>query len=133
MNNNTADLSHWNVIVVDDEPHNLALIEYVFDFYHARVRPASTGKECLQLLQEELPTIVLLDIQMPSMSGEDVLKVIRENAAWRHIKVVAVTAHAMEGDRERFLGVGFDDYLAKPLSPKKLVDFVQGVLDRTVS
>jgi CheY-like chemotaxis protein len=123
------DVSQWNVLIVDDEPDNVGVVEYVFRFYNARVRTASTGSRCLELLQEELPTVLLLDIQMPSLSGEDVLKMIRENPAWKHLKVIALTAHAMEGDRERFLAAGFDGYIPKPISAVTLIKDVQHVVE----
>jgi CheY-like chemotaxis protein len=123
------DVSQWNVLIVDDEPDNVGVVEYVFRFYNARVRTAPSGHRCLELLREELPTVLLLDIQMPSLSGEEVLKMIRENPAWKHLKVIALTAHAMEGDRERFLAAGFDGYIPKPISPMTLIKDVQRVVE----
>jgi len=124
-----TDVSHWNVLIVDDEPDNIGVLEYVLRFHNARVRTALAGSRCLEMLHEELPTVLLLDIQMPSLSGEDLLKIIRENTAWQHLKVIAVTAHAMEGDRERFLAEGFDGYIPKPISAITLINDIQTVLE----
>ena len=128
-----TDLSKWNVLIVDDEPDNIGVVEYVFRFYNARVRTADSASRGLEMIQEELPTVLLTDIQMPRMSGEDLLKLIRANDAWKHLKVVAVTARAMEGDREHFLGMGFDGYIPKPISPGTLIKEVRSFVEPTVT
>jgi two-component system, cell cycle response regulator DivK len=116
------DLSDWNVLVVDDEPDNVGVIELVLSYHNALVRTASSGMECLHLMNEDLPTLLLADIQMPHMSGLELLAKIREHEIWRYIPVVAVTAHAMMGDSERFTSAGFDGYIAKPVSAMTLID-----------
>ncbi|MBA3868865.1 MAG: response regulator [Anaerolineae bacterium] len=116
------DLSDWNVLVIDDEPDNVGVIELVLSFHSAIVRTASSGMECLKMLGEEIPTLLLVDIQMPHMSGLELLAKIREHENWHHIPIVAVTAHAMMGDSERFALAGFDGYIPKPINAMSLVD-----------
>ena len=116
------DLSDWNVLVVDDEPDNVGVIELVLSFHGAKVRTASSGIECLKMLNEEIPTLLLVDIQMPHMSGLELLAKIREHQNWYHIPIVAVTAHAMIGDSERFALAGFDGYIPKPINAMSIVD-----------
>jgi CheY-like chemotaxis protein len=116
------DLSDWNVLVVDDEPDNVGVIELVLSYHRAVVRTAQSGSECLQLMTEESPNLLLVDIQMPQMSGIELLAKIQEHENWRHIPVVAVTAHAMMGDSERFSSAGFDGYIPKPISAMSIVD-----------
>ncbi len=122
------DLSHWHVLVVDDEPDNLGVMELVLKFHKAAVRTAASGLECLQLMTEEAPTLLLVDIQMPEMSGLELLEKIRENVDWQHIPVIAVTAHAMIGDSDRFTSAGFDGYIAKPITAITFVSEVQSMI-----
>lgn len=126
------DLSTWNVLVVDDEPDNIGLIELVLNFYKANVRTAASGRACLTLLREEMPSVVLMDIQMPEMSGFDVLKAIRENTNWKHLPVIAITAHAMVGDEERIMAAGFDGYVAKPVNAMTLADQLMEIMSTKV-
>lgn len=128
----TNDLSDWKVLVVDDEPDNVGVIELVLDFHNASVRTADSGQKCLQMMEEEPPTLLLVDIQMPGMSGMELMEKIRESAQWRHIPVVVVTAHAMRGDNERFLAAGFDGYIPKPISAMTFVDELQAILTARV-
>lgn len=116
------DLSDWNVLVVDDEPDNVGVIELVLSFHSAVVRTASSGAECLKMMAEEVPTLLLVDIQMPHMSGLELLAKIREHEIWRHIPVIAVTAHAMMGDSDRFSSAGFDGYIPKPINAMSIVN-----------
>lgn len=122
------DLSNWNVLVVDDEPDNIGVIELVMSFHKARVRTAESALKCLELMAQESPSLLLMDIQMPGMSGFELLKKIRECEQWKHIPVIAVTAHAMIGDHERILSAGFDGYVPKPISPMTFVDELQAIL-----
>jgi CheY-like chemotaxis protein len=72
--------------------------------------------ECLNILEENTPDLILLDIMMPEMDGFQTIKKIRENPSWRHIPVFAVTARAMLEDRQIILKNGFDDYITKPVN-----------------
>jgi CheY-like chemotaxis protein len=123
-----SDPSTWNVLVVDDEPDNIGVVEYILLFHNAKVRIANSGLACLESLKQERPTVVLLDIQMPLMSGWDVLKEIRNDENLRDLTVIALTAHAMAGDREKALAAGFDGYISKPISPLSFVDDVKAIV-----
>jgi|SRR5579859_1032651 len=118
----------WNVIITDDEPDSIGVVQFVFKFQKARVRTASSGPECVALLGQELPDVLFLDLQMPHMSGWDVLKQIRSDPRMQSVVVIAMTAHAMQGDRERIMSAGFDGYFPKPLSPMSLVADVTKIL-----
>lgn len=122
------DLSDWNVLIVDDEPDNRGVLEFVLTSYDAKVRTASTGQQCLELMEAEKPTLLLADIQMAGMSGLELLTKVRENETWNDIPVIAITAFAMPGDRERILAAGFTGYISKPLSVMKLVDQLQELI-----
>lgn len=120
--------SNWNAIIVDDEPHNIGVVELVLDFHGAKSRIASSGVECLQLLEEETPNLLLIDIQMPGMDGIELLTLIRKNELWRHVPAVAVTARVMPGDQQHILDAGFDGYIPKPLNAMSFVDEVKAIL-----
>ena len=126
------DIANWNVLVVDDEPDNVGVIELVLSFHNAKVRTADSGTKCIQMMEEEAPNLLLVDIQMPEMSGMELMEKVREREEWRNIPVVVVTAHAMRGDDERFLAAGFDGYIAKPISAMTFVDELQSILSTKV-
>lgn len=111
------------VMVVDDEPDALELLTELLTTMGHQVITAGSGYDALKLLDQlPLPDLVLLDVQMPVLSGTDTLRLIKER--YRHLRVVAQSAHALVGDRDRFLEEGYDEYLPKPFS----VDQLTGVI-----
>ena len=122
-------LSNWKVLIVDDEPDNIGVVKLVMEFHDMTVWAASSGQECLDLLEKHTPTLMLVDIQMPEMSGVELLAKIKECADWRSIPVIAVTAYSMQGDRERLMGAGFDGYISKPINAMTLVDDLVGIMN----
>jgi CheY-like chemotaxis protein len=123
------DLSTWNVLVVDDEPDNMGVVELVLGYHNASVQTATSGAQCLEMLEKQMPSLLLIDIQMPGMSGFELLKKIRADRRWQHIPTVAVTAHAMAGDMERILAAGFDGYVPKPVNAMTLVSELKLVVE----
>ena len=120
--------SDWNVVIVDDEPDNLGVIELVLSFHGVKSRVAASGAECLRLMQIETPTLLLIDIQMPEMDGIELLTHIRSYQQWRSIPAVAVTARVMPGDHQLILSVGFNGYIPKPINAMSFVDEVKAIL-----
>ncbi len=108
------------VLVADDNPAGRELVREGLADHASSIIEAADGREALQKIREMLPDLVLLDIQMPEMDGYEVLREIRSDPALQGLRVVALTAFAMQGDRERALEAGFDDYLTKPVSVAKL-------------
>ena len=108
------------VLVADDNPAGRELVREGLAEHASSIIEASDGREALQKIRDMLPDLVLLDIQMPEMDGYAVLREIRSDPALQGLRVVALTAFAMQGDRERALEAGFDDYLTKPVSVAKL-------------
>lgn len=121
--------AEWNVIIIDDEPDNIGVVELVLDFHDAKTRMATSGTQCLQLMVGEMPNLLLVDIQMPEMDGFALLELIRTNSYWQHIPAIAVTARVMPGDRQQILRAGFDGYIAKPISAMSFVDEVKTILN----
>jgi len=103
------------VLIVDDNRASRDLIRAILKPVRCRVVEASNGLQALDLIQQERPDLVLLDVDMPGPDGLTVVRKIRENSALADLPVVAVTAFAMEGDRERGLAAGFTAYVTKPV------------------
>jgi CheY-like chemotaxis protein len=102
------------IAVVDDNPDNVLLLEALLqDFYNTIAY--TNGEEALAGIKDSLPDLVLLDISLPNMDGTEVLKKIRQDEKTRHLPVIALTAHAMKGDEENYIKMGFNDYIAKPI------------------
>jgi CheY-like chemotaxis protein len=109
-----GEISKWTVLIVDDEPDNLTIANKVLSFGGAKVYTARNGVEGLKVLEEVVPSFILLDLSMPEMDGWEMLKAIKANIKTEHVPVIALTAHAMMGDREKVMNAGFDGYIAKP-------------------
>ncbi len=116
------DRSMWDVVIADDEPDNVGVLELVLQFHGAQVRVASSGQECLALLEQRIPSVVLVDIQMPVMSGFELLERIRQRDIWRDLPVIAITAHVRQEDQEQIMAAGFDGYIGKPVNVVTLID-----------
>jgi len=121
------------VLVVDDEPDIVALVAYHLAKAGYRVSTASSGPEALQAAREERPSLVVLDLMLPGMSGFDVLEHLRTSEASRDVAVLMLTARRDEPDRIRGLTLGADDYLTKPFSPQELVLRVGAILRRVTA
>ncbi len=121
------------VLVVDDEADIVALVAYHLAKAGFRVSTATSGTEALEQARRELPSLIVLDLMLPGMSGFDVLEAIRRNDATRSIGVLMLTAKHEEPERLRGLSLGADDYLTKPFSPAELVLRVKAILRRMSS
>lgn len=116
-----------SVLIVDDNEHNREYARQVLaEFWPVTL--AEGGAEALSALRGELPRLVLLDLSMPEVDGWAVLEQVRAERAWEGLPVVACSAHAMSGDKERALASGFDAYLTKPYRPHELIDMVSRYL-----
>jgi two-component system, OmpR family, phosphate regulon response regulator PhoB len=129
----TAAVPHVQdrILVVDDEPDIVALVAYHLAKTNYRVSTASNGTDALAIARQERPSLLVLDLMLPGMSGFDVLEHIRAEESTRHIAVLMLTARKEEQDRIRGLSLGADDYLTKPFSPQELVLRVGAILRRT--
>ncbi len=103
----------------------MALMEAILEEEYSLLKAVSSV-DGLNLLRTKKPDIILLDISLPGIDGEEVIKRIRNDETFKKIPVIAVTAHAMKGDKERFLGLGFDGYFSKPIvNAQALLDLIK--------
>jgi CheY-like chemotaxis protein len=102
------------IAVIEDNPDNRLLLRAILED-HYQITDYESSFEALAGLKAQPPDLVLLDISLPGMDGTEVLKNIRADAALAKLPVIALTAHAMSGDREKYLSLGFDNYVAKPI------------------
>lgn len=121
------------VLVVDDEPHIVTLVAYHLSKAGYRVSTARSGSEALSLADRENPSLVVLDLMLPGMSGFDVLRKLRAREHTRGVAVLMLTARREEHDRIEGFSLGADDYLTKPFSPQELVLRVRAILRRARS
>ncbi|HWT24347.1 MAG TPA: response regulator [Solirubrobacteraceae bacterium] len=118
-----------SVLIVEDNPRNLKLVRDVLDHVGYRTLAAGTAEEGLALARAEQPGLILMDIQLPGMDGVEALARLRSDPGTSGIRVVAVTAFAMQQDRERFEAAGFDGHLEKPIDVRELRRRVASLLE----
>jgi DNA-binding response OmpR family regulator len=116
------------ILVVDDEERMVRFIRLNLEHDGFQVTQAYRGMQAIQVMRDEMPDLVLLDVMMPDIDGFEVLRLIREISA---VPVIMLTAKGEEEDRVRGLELGADDYVTKPFSPRELVSRVKAVLRRT--
>ncbi|MEL6407593.1 MAG: response regulator [Chloroflexota bacterium] len=115
-------LNGWDIVVVDDEPDSLEVARFILDFYGANVHTASNGEDGFALVEKIKPRFVISDLSMPEMDGWELLSRLKSTYQTQDIPVIALTAHAMKGDRDRAIAKGFHNYLTKPLTAETFMD-----------
>lgn len=118
---------HVRVLVIEDNPTNLDLMAYLLNAVGHEVVTATTAGEGIALALAAVPDLILCDIQLPDEDGFHVLKAVRYAPNLTQTTIVAVTAFAMVGDRERILGAGFDQYLPKPIEPEAFLAELENI------
>jgi two-component system cell cycle response regulator DivK len=113
-----------SVLYIEDNLHNRRLVRKILQSQGYIVAEAEDGASGLKMVQELKPAVVLLDIGLPGMDGLEVVGHLKADTKLRDIPVIALTASAMQGDRERFLAAGCDDYLSKPVRAMELINKV---------
>jgi CheY-like chemotaxis protein len=117
------------VAVVEDNPDNRMLVQALLeDLYE--LSEYETGIEAVEGLPHNIPDVVLLDISLPEMDGTEVLAWLREQDALKDLPVIALTAHAMAGDREKYMSIGFNEYVTKPIIDE---DLLIGAIERCLN
>ncbi|MGI6454135.1 MAG: response regulator [bacterium] len=102
------------IVLVEDNPDNRLLVQAILEDQY-EVIDYENGQEAIDGILSQAPDLVLLDISLPGMDGTEVLQKLREHPELKDLPVIALTAHAMSGDREKYLAYGFNDYITKPI------------------
>ncbi|MFY8009310.1 MAG: response regulator transcription factor [Flavobacterium sp.] len=117
------------ILIVDDEPNIVMSLEYTFKKNNFEVFIARDGQEALEILQNQLPDVIILDVMMPLVDGFETLEQIKKNEKLQHCKVMFLSAKNKESDIEKGMALGADAYLTKPFSIKKVVEQVNELLE----
>src|ERR1039458_7421897 len=118
------------VLIAEDNAVNRELLHELLEMRGYTVVEACDGEEALRMVEQIQPDMLLLDIGMPLLDGFAVVRKIRENPRFASLPVVAVTAYAMQGDREKILSSGFDGYLSKPVNARALAEELERLLGK---
>jgi len=118
------------ILIVDDDEKNLKLMRLLIQSAGYETIEAENGQEAVRLAKEHIPAMIFMDIRMPVMDGITATKILKAEPATAKIPIIATTAFAMKGDRERILQeAGFDDYLPKPIERKVFMDMLRRYLE----
>jgi CheY-like chemotaxis protein len=126
-------MSSERILVVEDNRDSLELLKTQLKFLGWEVVPASSGREALEKVRTNQPDLVVLDMLMPEIDGFQVARMLKSDPDWKRIPILAATALAMPGDRERCLAAGCDDYLSKPFTHRELKEHLKRLLAATGS
>jgi CheY-like chemotaxis protein len=122
LHGSDEDLLGRSVLLVDDDARNIFALSSVLERRGMRVLTATTGREAIEILQARSEiSVVLMDIMMPEMDGYETMQRIRRDEKLRRLPIIALTAKAMKGDREKCVSAGASDYLAKPVNTEQLL------------
>lgn len=116
-------------LIIEDNDNNMVLICRLLNKFKYNTIEARTGREGFEMVLEHKPDFVLLDIQLPDISGTEVLQMIRTNKITKNIRVIVVTSYAMSGDREQLMKAGCDGYIEKPINPNVFISQIEEVLN----
>jgi HAMP domain-containing protein/signal transduction histidine kinase/CheY-like chemotaxis protein len=124
-------LASKKVLIVDDDIRNIFALTSILEWHNMNIVSAETGREAIRILQDQPDVdVVLMDIMMPEMDGIDTMKAIRKLQTFKDLPIIAVTAKAMKGDREKCIEAGAWDYLSKPVDSQQLLSVLRGWLRR---
>ncbi len=125
------DVKSWVILLVDDEPDNLEVVAETLEYRGAQVKTAGNGLEALVVLQGFAPNLIIADLSMPQMDGWQLRTRLKNDPQNENIPILALSAHAMAGDKERAMNAGFDGYLTKPINIPTLVEDIRMSLQGT--
>jgi CheY-like chemotaxis protein len=118
------------VLVVEDNEMNMQLVEYLLEEGGFQILKATSGEDALQIANSDVPDLILMDIHLPGMDGLSVVREMKISDRTRRIPILALTAHAMRGDKDRFLEAGCDGYISKPIDVKTFVSSIVKYIDK---
>jgi len=112
------------ILIVDDDAINRKLLRVTLSAFGFEVTEAENGRQAVELAIDTTPALILMDIQMPVLNGIEALRMLKTEPAAHKIPVVALTAYAMEGDKDKFLAEGFDAFLSKPIDIDETIETI---------
>jgi CheY-like chemotaxis protein len=121
-----TSVKDWDIVVVDDDPYSLDIAKIILTHHKANVHTAINGQQALEVIRAVSPRFIISDISMPVMDGWEMIRHLKSDSRTMNIPVIALTAHAMIGDRERAIAAGCHNYMSKPLTP---ATFMQDLLN----
>lgn len=116
------------ILIIEDNPTNLELMTYLLEAFGHLPVTAADGPTGLDIARRDNISLIICDIQLPHMDGYEVVHQLKNDVHLRHIPVIAVTAYAMVGDRDKALNAGFNGYMAKPIDPEMFVAQIEKLL-----
>ena len=119
------------ILVVDDKANIVLSLEFLMKQAGYDVRTASDGEEALAAIDADPPDLILLDVNMPTKNGFEVCETVRARNEWSHIRIIMLTAHGRDIEREKGLALGADDYITKPFATQEVVSKVQELLEQS--
>jgi len=120
--------SQIKILVVEDNQDSRELVVKVLKNKGYEMIEASDGEEALEKTASDKPNLILMDISIPKLDGYEVAKQLKDQEEFKHIPIIALTAHAMKGDREKFISVGFEGYISKPINIHDLPNQIRAYL-----
>ena len=122
--------ANYKVLVVDDDPDIVELLQYNLTREGYEVSVAENGKKAIDMAQSVKPDVILMDVMMPGMDGYETTRAIRKMSRFKNLPIIAVTAKAMKGDRDKCLAAGASDYITKPVDVVQLLSLMRVWLHR---
>jgi CheY-like chemotaxis protein len=116
------------ILIVEDNPQNMRLVEMALSAESYTLLEATNGEEALEIAKKERPDLIIMDVQLPKMSGLEVTRKLREIPEFNRTPIIAITAYAMKGDEEKALDSGCNAYLSKPIRARDLPDLIAKML-----
>jgi two-component system cell cycle response regulator DivK len=124
-------MSEQTILYIEDNEYNRKIVRQLLGRTSYRLMEAVDGESGVAMAQKELPQLILMDVQLPKMSGLDATKALRADPRTKDIPIIVITSFALSGDREKAADAGADNYLAKPYSPRELLALVRQYLPET--
>ena len=116
------------ILIIEDNEKNLKLFSVIVKSLGYEILTAMNGEEGVKIAKEESPDLILMDIQMPVMDGISALNMLKTDERTKNIPVIALTSYAMSGDKEKFIGLGFSDYISKPIDKDGFIKTIEDIL-----
>jgi two-component system cell cycle response regulator DivK len=116
------------ILIVEDDPRSLKMIRMTLRPYGYSLLEATDGEEALKVARSDKPDLIIMDLRLPKVSGLEVTRQLRQMSDLNHISIIAITAYAMKGDKEKAISAGCDAYVAKPINTRELPRLITEML-----